>query len=256
MHLDTVGGNEYSADYPVYLSETLRKQFGSNFVSLFGTGTCGNINHNDVSRPGPQKGHDGATREIGQTLARTVSAAIPALAKVGQPSLGVRSETIFVPLQNYTEEELAWAESGASPSRYPGREFLQQRRRNKVLSLKSMRENEAIPPSTSGADWNLPLEVHAFRLSDDTAMVTLPGEVFVELGLAIKKGSPFKNTLVIELANAGIAYVPNREAFAQGDYEVINSRVQPGGGEMLVESALRLLHELKLPIGKVSKSTR
>ena len=32
MHLDTVGGNQYSADYPVYLSETLQMQFGSNFV--------------------------------------------------------------------------------------------------------------------------------------------------------------------------------------------------------------------------------
>lgn len=33
----------------------------------------------------------------------------------------------------------------------------------------------------------LPMEVQVFRLSEDVAIVALPGEVFVELGLAIKK---------------------------------------------------------------------
>ena len=47
----------------------------------------------------------------------------------------------------------------------------------------------------------LPLEVQVIRLGRETAIVTLPGEVFVELGLAIKSASPFETTLVIELAN-------------------------------------------------------
>ena len=88
------------------------------------------------------------------------------------------------------------------------------------------------------------MEVQVFRISDDLAIVGLPGEVFVELGLAIKKGSPFKTTLVIELTNSHIAYVPTREAFSQGGYETINSRLAPGGGEQMVESALRLLNQL------------
>jgi hypothetical protein len=75
--------------------------------------------------------------------------------------------------------------------------------------------------------------------------VTLPGEVFVEFGLAIRKASPFKKTFVVELANDNPAYVPTREAFTQGAYEVVNSRVQPGGGEKLVETAIELLKELK-----------
>jgi neutral ceramidase len=32
--------------------------------------------------------------------------------------------------------------------------------------------------------------------------------------------------------------VPTREAFAQGDYEAVNSRVAPGGGEILVDTAV------------------
>jgi hypothetical protein len=77
------------------------------------------------------------------------------------------------------------------------------------------------------------------------AIVGLPGEIFVELGLPIKKASPFKTTLVVELCNDAPGYVPTRKAFDEGSYETINSRVQPGGGEMLVEAATKLLKELK-----------
>jgi hypothetical protein len=76
------------------------------------------------------------------------------------------------------------------------------------------------------------------------AIVGLPGEIFVELGLAIKRASPFATTLVVELCNDDPAYVPTRKAFSEGSYETVNSLVAPGGGEMLVETAVRLLQEL------------
>lgn len=74
--------------------------------------------------------------------------------------------------------------------------------------------------------------------------MTLPGEVFVEHGLAIKKASPFRTTLVIELANDVPAYIPTRKALAEGSYETVNSRLQPGGGEMMVEAAVEILKQL------------
>ena len=92
---------------------------------------------------------------------------------------------------------------------------------------------------------NLAARSAGLSLSDETAIVTLPGEVFVELGLAIKAASPFKTTLVIELTNDSPAYIPTKKAFAEGSYEIVNSRIQPGGGEKLVEAAIRLLKELK-----------
>ncbi len=88
------------------------------------------------------------------------------------------------------------------------------------------------------------MDIEGFRLSDKLAIVTMPGEIFVDLGQAIKKGSPFARTLIIELANQGIVYVPTKKAFEEGSYETINSRVAPGGGEMMVEHALEILGEL------------
>lgn len=52
------------------------------------------------------------------------------------------------------------------------------------------------------------------------AFVTFPGEVYVEFGLEVKKLSPYQNTMVIGLANSQAGYIPKKEAFSQGGYEV------------------------------------
>jgi hypothetical protein len=48
-----------------------------------------------------------------------------------------------------------------------------------------------------------------------------------------------------ELANGSFGYVPHREAYPQGNYEVVSARGEAGSGERLVEAALGLLRELK-----------
>ena len=84
----------------------------------------------------------------------------------------------------------------------------------------------------------------ATNLHGETIENSLPGEIFVELGLALKQDSPFPHTIVAELANGSIGYIPARRAFAQGNYEVVSSRCGEGSGEMLVATAVRLLKEL------------
>jgi hypothetical protein len=232
LHLDTVGGTEYGADYPYYFEAELHKSFGNDFVSLFGAGTCGDINHVDVSHDRPQKGNEEAER-IGVALAETVKAALPMLEPLRSPALAVRSKTIKVPLQKYSDEQIEQARENIQKIGSRELPFLKQVEAYKIMALQLLEGTE------------LPMEVQVFRLSDDVAIVGLPGEIFVELGLAIKKASPFKTTLVVELCNDAPGYVPTRKAFDEGSYETINSRVQPGGGEMLVEAATKLLKELK-----------
>jgi hypothetical protein len=232
LHLDTVGGTEFSGDFPYYLSRELQAKHGRKFVSLFAAGTCGDINHVDVSHDRPQKGHAEAER-IGTVLAKTVIAALPKLPAIAEPSLAVRSATVDAPLQTFTAEELTQARKDIEKVGGPELSFLEQVQAVKVVSL-----------SMLGGP-TLPLEVQVFRLSDDVALVGLPGEVFVELGLRIKTASPFATTIVMELCNDSPAYIPTKKAFAEGSYETVNSRVQPGGGERLVEAAAELLHELQ-----------
>src|SRR5207302_8999970 len=90
-----------------------------------------------------------------------------------------------------------------------------------------------------GKAWEV--EVQVITLGDQLAWVSLPGEIFVELGRAVKKGSPYPHTLIAELANGSIGYIPDRSAYPQGNYEVVSARCAAGSGELLVETALRLL---------------
>ncbi len=232
LHLDTVGGTEYSADYPFYLERELRSKLEPNVISMFGNGTCGDINHVDVTTKRPQSGQEEAER-IGEELAKTVAAALPNLKPIAAPSLAVRSVKVDVPLQRYDAAQIAAVRSNMPKVGTRELTFLEQVEACKIVSI-----------AQRGVDV-LPLEVQVFRLGPETALVALPGEVFVELGLAIKIASPFAATMVIELANDNPHYVPTQKAFAEGSYETVNSIVQAGGGEMLVDAAEKLLRELK-----------
>src|SRR5690606_21178517 len=54
------------------------------------------------------------------------------------------------------------------------------------------------------------VEVQVVALGREIAWVSLPGEIFVELGLSIKAASPFRYTAIAELANGSIGYIPNK----------------------------------------------
>lgn len=227
LHLDTVGGTKYAADYPYYLEQSLREKYGDKFVLLFGTGTCGDINHIDVTKKERLK-----TDYIGRTLAETVKAKKESLKADAEPLLGVRSGIVDAPLQQFGPEKVAWARENIKKVGTGELSFIKQVEAYKILA-REMRPGQTIP-----------LEVHVFRLSRDVAVVGLPGEVFVDLGLAIKRASPFATTLVIELCQDAPGYIPTKKAFSEGSYETVNSRIAPGGGEMMAEAAIRLLKEL------------
>jgi len=227
LHLDTVGGTKYAADYPFFLENALREKLSEDLVCLFGTGTCGDINHIDVTKRERLK-----TEHIGRTLGGTVAAAAPRLSAITKPALAVRRRIVEAPLQRYSDERIAWARESIKRVGTRKLPFLKQVEAYKILALQ-LRGGETIP-----------LETQVFRLAPEVAIVGLPGEVFVDLGLAIKRASPFATTLVVELCNDAPGYIPTKKAFAEGSYETVNSRIAPGGGEMLVEAAAALLKEL------------
>ncbi len=229
LHCDTVGGMLYSADFPKVIEDRLKESFGSSFTLLFGAGTCGNINHIDVTTKDRRK-----TDEIGSILAEAIHKAVETKQTTSSaaPALAVRSATVDAPLQSYSESEMVEARKNMELVGTRELPFLDQVRAYKILDLQRIGKTS-------------PLEVQAFRLDKDTAIVTLPGEVFVEFGLMIKASSPFMNTLVMELTNNDIAYIPTKKAFDEGSYEIVNSRVTPGSGEKMANEAIRLLQELE-----------
>lgn len=251
LHLDTVGGLQWSADYPFYIEQAVRKSLGSNVVSLFGAGTCGDINHTD-----PNKAERNKTEYIGQSLGQTIAGGVNQLTPLKRQDLHVGMRVVSLPLETFTPEQLAQSEKIlAAVDRNEKVDFFDHVLAHKralidqfvhqtPLTKPELLASRRLTKSWAGVGPALPVEVHVICIGDELAIVTLPGEVFVDLGLAIKRGSPFRTTLVVELANCvETIYIPHRAAYAGGSYEVTNSAVQPGSGEMLVEAALSLLRE-------------
>jgi len=256
LHLDTVGGTEWSADYPFFIERTLRESLGGNLISIFGNGCCGNINHVD-----PNSTTRNSAELIGTSLGKTIAAAIPQLSEIPNPILQVRSETVRLPLQSSTPTQLE-ASKKLLREIQGGKnaDFYEHVDAYKRIIIEHLRNNSKIEETASLIGWglsaskagsgdSLPVDLQVITLGREFAIVALPGEMFVEFGLQIKKASPFKTTLVVELCNVGeTIYVPTREAylptstaFTAGGYEVVNSTTLPGAGDLLVDAAVKLL---------------
>lgn len=83
----------------------------------------------------------------------------------------------------------------------------------------------------------------AITFGPDLALVALPGEVFLEHGLAIRAGSAFRETIVSAYNDNTLQYIPTLDAFPEGEYEVNGGwrYIRPGEGERLAAEAVRLL---------------
>ncbi|HZT28847.1 MAG TPA: neutral/alkaline non-lysosomal ceramidase N-terminal domain-containing protein [Bryobacteraceae bacterium] len=88
-------------------------------------------------------------------------------------------------------------------------------------------------------DW----PVQAIRIGP-VALVSAAGEPFIETAGEIAARSPFRHTLVSGYSNGGFGYIPTRQAFAEGGYEVEASPFSPDAAEVLAEEAVRLLQEV------------
>ncbi len=231
IHLDTVGGTQWSADVPYTLIQSLEKVYGSDCHVQYSTGTCGDINHVDVNRAFAQKGHAESAR-IGTRLAGAVLRTMRDVEKTETLKLHVTSEMVEIETAAHTPERLEWAKGVAEKAKgTPSPPFRDMVEAFRILDV-DMRK---------GLPYQL--EVQVISLGDKIAWVSLPGEIFVQLGIAIKEGSPFEVTSIHELANGSIGYIPTRQAYPQGNYEVLSARCAAGSGERLVDSALKQLVE-------------
>lgn len=251
-HPTTLTGNNwlYSADYPGYLTESVRKVKGQDFAAMFLNGTCGNVTQVD---------HEAGFIDTYQECQRIGYilgvAALEAMrqAKPLRDNATVRVSQEQVPLKKMTitDEQFAWATKVMERVAKEGMPPLQP---------------DGIPDEVYAKMWVQmyheqneidSLEVQVIQIGD-LAIVGLPGEMFNEFGIYIKENSPFENTIVIGLANAAAGYFPTKISFTQGPpgfkpmitgYETTpgTTDYDIGAGEKLSESAvdqLRMLFKL------------
>lgn len=89
------------------------------------------------------------------------------------------------------------------------------------------------------------LEVGVLRIGD-MALVLTNGEIFSEIGAAVKKASPFKVTFFCGYGSGlGGGYMPTRAEYAYGSYEVDGTPYGPGAAEKMVEECISLLNSVR-----------
>jgi hypothetical protein len=229
MHQDTTGGLQFSADYSYTLGKILDMAKGKDLVSIFTIGCAGNVNHRDVTREEPQSGFGEAAR-IGAVLAGDVLKAVQSAPLIPVSEIRVSSKVLQLDLPYFSAEEIAWAHrTQATFGTAHQAPFLDLVRAAKIIEI----EDRHGKPFDA--------EVQVIALGDQIAFVGFPGEMFTEFGLTLKQDSPFPITITAELANGALGYIPNQEAYPQGAYEVMSTRLNPGAGELLMNSALSQL---------------
>lgn len=106
-------------------------------------------------------------------------------------------------------------------------------------------KNASAESGDSKTPESITTELQVLRLGD-IYILGLPGEVLVEVGLAIRSKAGLKNLLIVTLANDAIGYICHRAAYKEGGYEPgSGTDLAPGAGEIMVEQALALLAEAR-----------
>ncbi len=233
IHPDQISGSAISADHEGVEVRVLKQILGADCAVLVPNGCCGDINHFDFFRPHEnQKSGPQMAAKNGQVLAGEVIKQLPHLERIQISSIRAAQTIVPLSLRVPTKQEIAWAEKTAQ--KHMGEfnpEGLDVVKAHRMLEVAGMGLSQ------------IEAEVMVFALGG-VAVVGLPGEIFVELGLEIKRRSPFKHTLIFELCNDNIGYVLTQKAFDEGGYESSSCIFQEDSGARLVETSLDLLQRL------------
>ena len=111
--------------------------------------------------------------------------------------------------------------------------------------LRHQRVSEAVESWKSGQPLDtVEAELQAWRVGG-IAFTSAPGEIFTENGALVKRESPHGDTLFLGYTNGSIGYVPTRDAYPEGGYEVTHAcQVDPDAGDMINNACLDVLNRL------------
>ncbi|HKS90973.1 MAG TPA: hypothetical protein VJQ83_03520, partial [Tepidiformaceae bacterium] len=114
--------------------------------------------------------------------------------------------------------------------------------RPRLNQLRMDRITKERHPSSEGPTRRL--EVQAFRLSPDAAIVMLPGECFVQTGKEIEQRAGIKHLFICAYANDYAGYFAPTSEWEKAGYEVGSTRFEPDAADAVADAAVSLVQSL------------
>lgn len=242
-----------SADYPGVVSSELESRAGDGSVALFVNGGCGDVN---PVTSGVRTTLDGSHPIRTMVPGVTYYQPIPTSPTV---HIGHRHGGTFAEVEElgHAVADEAWRVAERAYMREPvGTPWTATARLN-------LRRPDADPISSGKwarrflGDWSGEVEVAALGI-DEFVLVGEPGEVFAETFVDLKRElwqMGFQVAMTAGYMNGGFGYLPPREAFAEGGYEIDMAK-RLGLREDTQERMRRKIIAMVLPFAPIHKRAK
>lgn len=248
----------FSEDWPFYAIRNIRQQIGKDTWVAYYQAAQGDINvgyQSELSAVGvdmPVRSYEYIETK-GAQMAAAVLDCIPNVTTSADVSVDVAIDRFDYPLrQSYpVTVEQAQIEADAASARLvaaksdpdlEGTRRLDDLRRLGFQTEQRLRAAERFHEAADHPKTRS-LEQQAIRIGD-SAFVTFPGELFSEIGLAIKRQSPMEKTYILGVTCGPGGYLPSAAEFREGDYEVNGSAYSPETEAVCVASSVELLQRI------------
>ena len=248
-HTDTIGGDLVSADWPGRMERAIQDHFGYDIPVITLIAPQGNINHFNVENDFDQTNYAEACR-IGKGYAAAVISSLYALKPVEVNELRVLSTEFEAPYVQVSDKEYNEAKaivesigkiSATSADDLTSEGIAKGNAYVKKFFAQRLMECRDNPIKTKRMEIMSVLE-----FGRELAILSIPAEPFVEIGLEIKKASPFKRTMVSALTQGEIGYVGLPECYDRGGgYETRPSRSAPAHdlAPKIIETGINLINK-------------
>lgn len=241
--LHYVGGapqGQMSADYFGEFSRLMpsRLRAEDGFVAMMSNGTSGDINNIPFNVTRPPREPFEQIQIVAQKAADTAWLAHRKIEKHrSDVRLGMKQREVVLKYRRPSAQEVAEAQA-----------VLAVKDKDAIEKLPRLAQNYArnTVAAAERPEETLTVIVQAIRIGD-ISVCAIPFETFVEIGLDLKKRSPFPQTIVVGLANARHGYLPTLEQHKLGGYETWlgTNQVQEDTSVILTKHLLEMLAELK-----------
>lgn len=214
-HPSILGGSNllYSGDYVSYVQSGIEKAYDGEATAMFCTGAGGDIKIAVVTEDNSRFRYTNLEDcringtiiaaeavKVVETIETKPAGKISAkITHADLPFVELPSVEEMEKVKNAIQQQLAELDAG---SKQAVSRRMQLEWANTTL--------EALKNGT--APESFPAEVQLVRIGDEIAFFAVPGELFVEVGMRLKREMNLPGAFVVAYANGGIGYLPSRRA--------------------------------------------